>query len=472
MDPVPLVEISAIVAEDVGILPPAAAGVVLHKLQADVEAGEEPALEEEDAAGEDAAAAFLLKLEVEIKTQSTRGLQQPAGDVEQRENALIRPGEGISLSGLSLDEFTLPSRPSFGTNGRQIVLRTNYFRVTTKPGAEIFRYEMGFSPSLSDPEKKNRTNRRKTRRLVELLFLNNPQLRGAGFTTDYSKFIVTAHKLPLEESGPRPNATNYKITISNERSFPIQQLLDCISSPPGVTSAGFDKSEIIQVLNTVMTRTANQKPNIYGGGDRNKFYDYSVGERPYDNINLGKGLIFLKGFYTSIRTSTLRVLVNINVANAAFYPAMNLLGLMQLHTGNLAQARVSGLEAFIRLLKVSHNYIDMKKPGNPQSEVKRVKTVQGFSRPNAKVNFPIMGNANTIKFRCEELNPPRELTLSPDSSTGKGSMNSQTRQMIAFAVRRPAENARRIVEVGASMMGLSENNTNLVSRSKLEFNTS
>lgn len=72
MDPVPLVEISAIVAEDVGILPPAAAGVVLHKLQADVEAGEQAAPEEEDAAGEDAGAAFLLKLKVEIKTQSTR----------------------------------------------------------------------------------------------------------------------------------------------------------------------------------------------------------------------------------------------------------------------------------------------------------------------------------------------------------------------------------------------------------------
>ncbi|KAI4118568.1 MAG: hypothetical protein LQ345_001405 [Seirophora villosa] len=514
MDPVPLVEILAIVAEDVVILLPAAAGVVLHKLQADVEAGEEAAPEEEDAAGEDAGAAFLLKLKVEIKTQSTRGLQQPAGDVEQRENALVRPGEDISLSGLSLDEFTLPSRPSFGTNGRQIVLRTNYFRVTTKPGAEIFRYEMGFSPSLSDPEKKNRTNRRKTRRLVELLFINNPQLHGAGFATDYSKFIVTAQKLPLqgreielqqryyeaEESGPRPNATNYKITISNERSFPIQQLLDYISSPPGVTSAGFDKSEIIQVLNIVMTRTANQKPNIYGGGDRNKFYDYPVGERPYDNINLGKGLIFLKGFYTSIRTSTLRVLVNINVANAAFYPAMNLLGLMQLHTGNLAQARASGLEGFIRLLKVSHNYIDMKKPGDPHSGVKRVKTVQGFSRPNAKVKFPIMGNANTIKFRCEELNPPREITVSayfkqkykvslqkpndpcinvgtvdkpsfippelltvePGQQYRKRLNEQQTRQMIAFAVRRPAENARRIVEVGAPMMGLSENNTNLV----------
>ncbi|KAL8656727.1 MAG: hypothetical protein Q9210_000068 [Variospora velana] len=370
---------------------------------------------------------------------------------------------------------------------------------------------MAFSPSLSDPEKKNRTNRRKTRRLVELLFINNPQLHGSGFATDYGKFIVTAKKLPLEgreielqqryyeaeETGPRPNATNYKITISNERSFPIQQLLDYISSPPGVTSAGFDKSEIIQVLNIVMTRTANQAPNIYGGGDRNKFYDYPNNPSAYRS--LGRGLIALKGFYTSIRTSTLRVLVNINVANAAFYPATNLLGLMQLHTGNFAHARASGLEAFIRLLKVSHRYINMKKPGDPQSGVKRVKTVLGFSRPNAKVNFPVMGNANTIKFMCEDLTPPRQLTVNAyfkqkynitlgkpnDPCINVGSVDKpsfippelltiepgqqyrrrlddkQTREMIAFAVRRPAENAHRIVDVGAPMMGLSEDNSNL-----------
>ncbi|KAL9031872.1 MAG: hypothetical protein Q9196_000127 [Gyalolechia fulgens] len=441
-----------------------------------------------------------------LYTAGGEPLEPPAADVEKQENALIRRGEEISLSGLSLDDLTLPSRPSYGTNGRPIVVRTNYFKLLTKPGGvTIFRYHMSFEPSLQD-------QRRKNRRLVELLFSSNTILQSAGVATDYSNLIVTAQKLPLgngggitipqkyweaEDDGPSPKSKTYNVTISNEYSMPLQQLLDYVSSPPGVTSAGFDKAELIQALNIIMTRTASENRSIYGGGDQKKFFTYPTDRNAW--YDLGSGLIALKGFYTSVRTSTSRLLVNVNVANAAFYPNANLLGLMRLHTPNRANDSRSGLEGFISRLKVSHAYIRAKKD-DPNSSLKRVKTVQGFSHPTAKQDPPPLANAKQITFQCTEIQatgnisveqyfkkkyniqlkqplepvinvgtrekpswiPPELLTVEPGQQYRRKLDGQQTDRMLGFAVRKPAENARRIVEQGAPMMGLSETSQNLL----------
>lgn len=466
-----------------------------------------------------------------LSSPKGEALQPPDQDVEKKENALIG---GISLSGLSLGDFDLPSRPSYGTRGRPIVLRTNYFKMVTRPGAELFRYNLEIEPALKNPS--GGPNRRKIRRLIELLIASYSQLRGAGVATDYGKFIITATKLQFgdkdsivlqqklyeaEDSGPGPKATTYKVKIAEDGRLQIQQLLDYLSGAAG--SGGLtleDKGKFLQALNIIMTRTANQDPHIYGGGNRNKFYTYPMDlNRPGASFTLGGGLVALKGFYTSVRTSTARLLVNINVANAAFYPAINLLGLMRLHTPDMAYDGRSGLEGFITKLKVSHTYIKEK-----GKNIKRVKTVQGFSRgpnPKYKHDFPIRGNARNITFECPELQatgkisvekyftqsrstklpyqhcplalltvslewnvklnrpeepcinlgtrekpvfvPPELLTVEPGQQFGKKLDESQTRAMINFAVRRPHANARRIVEQGAPMMGLSDTNQNLVS---------
>ncbi|KAL8838989.1 MAG: hypothetical protein Q9170_001919 [Blastenia crenularia] len=441
-------------------------------------------------------------------TPGDEALQPPDADVERQENALIRKGEEISLSGLSLDDVTLPSRPSYGTQGRAIVLRTNYFKMVTKPGAVIHRYDIKISPQIKNP-KVDTVNRRKTRRLIELVIASNPPLQSAGVATDYGKFFVTGHELKLgetgsrvitqkfweaEDDGPRPQATTHQITISNKHSIPVQELLDYLASPPGITSTGFDKGEVIQVLNIIMTRTAEENRDIYGGGDRKKYYTI-----PPENawFTLGGGLIAAKGFYTSVRTSTLRVLLNINVANAAFYAPIQLLGVMRLHTRNRQDDANSGLEAFISRLKVSHRYIRKGK-----EFVKRVKTVQGFAHPSAKYkhDFTPLGNARQIKFECAELQatgkvsvldyfkgkynidlqdpdepvinvgsreipsfvPPELLWVEPGQQYGRKLDGVQTDLMLKFAVRKPAENARRIVDQGAKMMALSTTNQNLL----------
>ncbi|KAL8868776.1 MAG: hypothetical protein Q9198_008069, partial [Flavoplaca austrocitrina] len=193
-----------------------------------------------------------------------------------------------------------------------------------KPGAQIFRYQLEISPKImtkisqANPNAP-KVNRRKTRRLIQLLIQNTPPLQGPGIATDGQVLLFSAKQLDLEggsrilrqryyepeEEGPGPNSTNYQIKISEEGSISVQQLVDYLSSPPGVTSPNFVKGEVLQALNIVMTRTASNNPTVYGGGASNKFYRLPEDGPGFD---LGSGLVALKGFYTSVRTSTLRVL--------------------------------------------------------------------------------------------------------------------------------------------------------------------
>ncbi|KAL8685305.1 MAG: hypothetical protein Q9218_007849 [Villophora microphyllina] len=454
---------------------------------------------------------------------ASEALQPPDQDVHLQENKLGGGGEevvvpededAIPLSGLSLDEthFTLPSRPSYGTKGKAIVLRANYFPMSTKPDLELFRYNIDIQPPIKNQQGK--PNRRKIRRLMELLVASIPNLRKEGVATDYGKFIYAAKSLldgdqpktltqqlyEVEEGGPDPKSPTYKVTIAFDGKVGVQQLVDYISKKADVAMSSVEKGAVLQALNIIVTRTANENPDIYGGGKRNKYYYYPAN---FDAIGykLGGGLIAMKGFYTSVRTSTARLLVNINIANAAFYPAINLLGLMRLHTPYPSDDAHSGLEAFITRLRVSHQYMrkNMKDPKSPH--IKKIKTVQGFAHPHTryKQNFPHLGNANTITFECPELQkqgkisvasyfkqkynvdlakpgdpcinlgtkekpnfvPPELLTVLPGQQYARKLDEKQTKAMINFAVRPPAANARRIVEQGAGMMALSDTNKKL-----------
>ena len=363
------------------------------------------------------------------------------------------------------------------------------------PSIQIHRYSIDFNPKEE--------NRRKKRRLVELLIASHNVLRGPGIATDFANTILTVNPLPLgsepfkvfeqkyfekEDGEPDDKSKSYRIKVEKDGTVAVQELLNSLNSAS--PNLNFDKAATIQALNIIITGTANETPKIYGGGRKNKFFVYP--QQQNDWFSLGEGLIALKGFYTSVRTSTLRLLVNIQVCNSAFYPPTNLLGLMRVHTPNIANDGRSGLEGFISKLKVSHTYL-RKRKNDPKSYIKKVKTVQGFSHTD-KHKFQ-RGTAVQLKFPCPELKakgnisveefflkrhgirlahprepcvnlgtkdnpvwvPPELLTVEEGQQYNHKLSDQQTAKMIEFAVRKPAENARRIVAQGAPLMGLNPN---------------
>lgn len=220
---------------------------------------------------------------------------------------MISTGIEFSLSGISLDSLSIPVPLSHGTNGKHIVLRTNYFRLLAESDRLIFRYEIKISPKIE-------SNRRKTRRLIQLLVENySGQFESADVATDYGTLFITSKQLPIDGDG---------ITLL-QRYYEVED-----------------------------------------GGPRTK----------------ASGPYRLQRLLHKCALVDFTATLNINVANAAFYPAINLLDLMNELTPDTSSYAHSGLETLITRLKVSHKFYGKK----------TVKTAKGFSRPRRMTSMIIL----------------------------------------------------------------------------------
>jgi len=314
--------------------------------------------------------------------------------VTKAENALVESNKGLSLQKLSLSsEGSLPKRPGYGTMGAKIVLRVNWFHVLPRPTQALYRYSIDIQPE--------ETIKRKQRQIFALL-LEDPTFASVrdSVATDYRSNLVSAKDISLGPDGRKvvqityresdgevlPNAKTYNIKIQKSRTITLSELMDYLSS----TSAdahyeGHD--EAVQALNIVMARKASMTANVVAVG-QNKFYN--VGPQAVFS-NLGGGLIALKGYYASVRTATLRMMVNLNVCTAAFYKPGSLLECMREFRD--MDRTEEALDKFVKKLRVETNYL--KKKGVPSP---RVKTICGLAPPPGKGL-----DAQKYKFQCEEL---------------------------------------------------------------------
>lgn len=261
-------------------------------------------------------------------------LEPPSRDVTKAENALISNRQSLSLSTLSIGSSSkLPARPSYGTQGRAIVLRCNYFQIIPEADLQIFRYHVQVTPEPKPV--------RKGRRAFELLLDTADFLDGVrpAVATDYRSMLVTRQKLDLgpegrtisrivyfeaEEEGPKSEQPlTYTFQISYSNTLAVQELLDYVSSTD--SSIGYtDKEPMLQALNVAMSRKPSSSPGVSAPPRTNKFF-------PQGAVlgDLGGGLIALRGYYTSVRTATLRLLANVNSVTATFYRSGSLLDLMR-----------------------------------------------------------------------------------------------------------------------------------------------
>ena len=274
--------------------------------------------------------------------------------------------------------------------GAKIVLRVNWFHLLPKLTQALYRYSIDIQPE--EPIK------RKQRRIFALL-LEDPTFASVrdSVATDYRSNLVSAKDIGLGPEGRKvvnitycesdgdilPNARTYSIQIQKSRTITLSELMDYLSS----TSAdahyeGHD--EAVQALNIVMARKPSMTPDVVAVG-QNKWFQ--VGAQAVAS-NLGGGLIALKGYYASVRTATLRAMVNLNVCTGAFYKPGPLLVSMR-EFRDLDQSR-EGLDEFLQNVRVETNYL--KKKGVPSP---RVKTICGLDPDGA--------DARRATFHCEEL---------------------------------------------------------------------
>lgn len=438
----------------------------------------------------------------------------------------MKENQGLSLSTLSLADFQLPLRPGHGVKGNVVYLRTNYFKMTINAGKKLFKYTLTLTAKRKEPIGKLAAplippERSRKRRQAFALLFEHQDFRsiGHGVATDYGSVIITSKELRLDGEGrkeypvtyrdiedrePAPNPIIYTFKLSYGGLVPTTELLRYLASTPTDPSDFTGKDDAIQALNIIVARTPNFNPGVFQSG-RNKFFHYPIDPETYDS--LGGGLIAVRGYYSSVRTSTLRTLLNVNAQTSPFYPAINVVDLItQYGLSDWLSA-----QHFLHLLRVKTKYMKHK---DGTEEVK-VKTIVGFSDveldDKGQVETDKKGsavkrrkpqdkplNAQQVSFKCNELGnkiltiekyfkekynitlrtpqawllncgtrekpvwiPPELCEVMPGQAFRGKLSDYQTSQMIQVAARGPAENARRIANGAHRVIGFQGNNPSL-----------
>ncbi|KAI0967292.1 ribonuclease H-like domain-containing protein [Xylaria arbuscula] len=428
--------------------------------------------------------------------------------VTELENSLLA---GAKNAGLSPD-LGFPIRPSYGTNGPELVLWANYYTLEASKKLVVYQYEVSVKPGAVG---------RKLGHIIRL-FLQSPNLRGHrdDVVTDFREILISRLEIPNQvvklpyraegEDEPRQNACEYTITLERKKAISVSDLIKYLTSPD-LKSQYEHKSPIVQALNILINHHAKSSNRIATIGTSKKFSLDNA-----ETYELGAGLQAIRGFFTSVRPATGRLLLNVNVTHAAFYEAAPL---DQLIKRFMTQNDRFRLKSFLKGLRITTNHLEERRNRNGERII-RVKTIynlatkkDGYDKndqtslehpPRVRetgagakgVEFWLEDNGNKKKqgksapagryisvydyFQQKyqkkiadpslpvvnvgtQTNPsylPAQVCVALSGQPAKRQLSSsQTQKMIQFAVRPPVDNAKSIVSKGLSTAGISTSPT-------------
>lgn len=241
------------------------------------------------------------------------------------------------------DPNLLPLRPDFGTQGRAISLRTNYFPIDVQ--GKIYRY----SAAIALPGRK--LSRHVKHRVFQLAE-QTVDWQQAGMSSrvahDSAEKLVASILLPQplticgtyhdeEEGGPSKGAPEFVLTLTFEEEVDQQTLNEyivfCYSWVPsdlayrclaGVPVDSQALAKVLSALNLVLTAHPSRTGIKVGRDDDSKKHpDQRLFFDSPDPADIGGGLTVREGFYVSVRPAHQQLMVNVNTCHAAFYKPQN-----------------------------------------------------------------------------------------------------------------------------------------------------
>ena len=282
------------------------------------------------------------------------------------------------------------------------------------------------------------------------------QRLGEAKATDYAETLITCGRL-YEKSLPekkyevvyrneseilgegtkdaQSDERKYLVTVTYSSVVPTSELLRYVDSRPNDPSDFDARLDAIQAMNIIVAGSPNKDGTVFQAG-QNKFFQYPRGNlakefsEVYGNRDLGGGLIAVRGYFSSMRTSTSRILLNLNAQCSAFYPEIDLRSLMYRFVGSdrIPVWKLADLEQFIRRLRVTTKQLTRE-----GETVTREKTVWGFSHKHEQVlkeGKPVLnkdgsskmkgtkgarhdyGNSELITFLSDAYSPAKVVSIS------------------------------------------------------------
>lgn len=319
-----------------------------------------------------------------------------------------------------------PVRPSYGTKGTAVTLWANYFELSIPKTLGFWCYEIVISAIESSrrPEtsvleqdasdsKSREVFGRKREQIVRLL-LDSPELAQyrAKIVTDFRSNLISSQALPenLEvtvtyrgenENEPRKGATTYHIQFILSNKKPAWNLLEYVQSTTKDQKIE-DVQPVIQAFNILLKHYSKSLENLVAIGSSKSF---SLSETASKG-NLAAGVIALRGFFSSVRPATGRVLVNVNVSHGAFLEPISLHEfMMKLRKENFDN---NAMSKFLEKVRIRTTHMP-KKTNKDGKEVYRVKTIFRLAHPDDGKKLPhppkveVFGaGANGVKFWVEK----------------------------------------------------------------------
>jgi eukaryotic translation initiation factor 2C len=279
----------------------------------------------------------------------------------------------LDLSTLKLSEGN-PTRPGYGTRGIKVELTANYVELLPPSNMVLFRYDVDVQPDVAG---------RKRHRVLELLLQSSQMAPYKGeVATDFRQTLVSKTKFKHDEDvieiqyrsegedDPTANAIVYKVKVKYVRTYSIGELVDWMNSTNLSQSFG-DKQELTQALNIFLNHYVKSAHNLATIGSSKSF---SLNQNATRG-DLGAGLEVIRGFFSSVRVATCRILVNINVSHGAFYHSGPLPALM----GSYGTRNTTALEKFLKLVRVQTTHLPEKR-NKANQVIPRIKTIFGLAR--------------------------------------------------------------------------------------------
>lgn len=297
----------------------------------------------------------------------------------------------------------LPIRPAYGTQGDKILLWANYFEMLPNKSKIFHRYDVSMTS-----ERGEAPTGKKLQRCVRILLQQLPHT--IPIASDYSKFLITAEKLPFEqrqfsiqyfsegEGAPNNNSPRYRANVQRTGSFSFGDLIDYLNSTDLFQDKPAAKDEIIQATNIIIGSGMKSNPQMIT--KRNKYFPTGG--------NLGMlttGLLAFRGFFMSVRAATGRVLLNVQVQHAVVWESQ----LMSVLLSKLASNRMdlSEVSRFISGVTVEVVHLN-----------NRIKRVAGLAlvgdgrgvQPSPKIKCSY-ANATQVQFWRTQPAPAKWITV-------------------------------------------------------------
>ena len=281
------------------------------------------------------------------------------------------------------DEQNMPTRPAFGTCGKPVFLFANYFPVEFPKELTIYRYQINVlgidkmhdkahakypnkQPDEQPDEQPDNQGDKQAdkqsdkqqgglrRRLIDLLIKQNLADEKPFIATDFAEVLVStkelkAEKYPVKIEGKEAyQDKTYHVALTASACLSASKFLDYVQSSHVGEEPNLP-AELLQAVNIIINfHLRNRCDVVYKSASNTSFQVTST-----DCCNLGSGLKAIRGYCTSVRTATQRMLLNVQVSHIAVrpYEAVNLRTMIKTFRGE-PPLPLDKLEAFLRGFRV------------------------------------------------------------------------------------------------------------------------